>query len=147
MKKIRLNVFETNSSSTHVITISKHKDKLYDTLNVNPDGTVIVYGGQFYDGHELTKPTEKASYVATVIQAEDCWDSNGYRKILADVIKEQTGCANVIYCKDTIDSSFASDSEGLDSVFDMDNLASDFRDFIFNPNSRVEIIDRDGDYY
>ena len=39
MKKIRNNVFETNSSSTHSITVGKNKNWEYDILpiTVNPD--------------------------------------------------------------------------------------------------------------
>jgi hypothetical protein len=148
MKKIRLNVFETNSSSTHVITINRHKDRLYDTLNVNSDGTVIVYGGQFLDGSDVSTPEQKASYIVSTINAQDNWDSKEYRKILTGVIKEQTGCENVIYCKDTIDTSWVTDYREIESMFNVNNLETDFRDFIFNPRSHVDIIDRNNeDYY
>jgi len=41
MIAIRTAVFETNSSSTHVLSISDNCD-LYDTLPINEDGVIII---------------------------------------------------------------------------------------------------------
>lgn len=66
MIQIRKNVFETNSSSTHSLVISK-KDREYDyCLPVEDDGTLVVTFGEFGWGPELLiAPIEKLSYLVT----------------------------------------------------------------------------------
>lgn len=66
MIQIRKNVFETNSSSTHSLVISK-KDRGYDyNLPVDEDGILTISFGEFGWGPEiLNTPLEKISYVIT----------------------------------------------------------------------------------
>lgn len=66
MIQIRKNVFETNSSSTHSLVISK-KERSYDySLPVDDDGTLTITFGEFGWGPELLiAPIEKLSYLVT----------------------------------------------------------------------------------
>ena len=66
MLQVRKNVFETNSSSTHSLVISK-KDREYDyCLPVEDDGTLVVTFGEFGWGPEvLAQPIEKLTYLVT----------------------------------------------------------------------------------
>ena len=66
MIQIRKNVFETNSSSTHSLVISK-KDREYNyALPIEDDGTLIIPFGEFGWGPEiLAAPIEKLSYLIT----------------------------------------------------------------------------------
>lgn len=66
MIQIRKNVFETNSSSTHSLVISK-KERSYDySLPVDDDGTLTITFGEFGWGPELLiTPIEKLSYLVT----------------------------------------------------------------------------------
>ena len=49
MKNIRESVFETNSSSTHSVTISckRNKEYMYDTLTPESDGSLTFKGGDY----------------------------------------------------------------------------------------------------
>lgn len=66
MLKIRKNIFETNSSSTHSLVISK-KDRGYDyNLPVDEEGVLTISFGEFGWGPEILKyPHEKLSYLIT----------------------------------------------------------------------------------
>ena len=66
MLQVRKNVFETNSSSTHSLVISK-KDRDYDyCLPIEDDGTLVVTFGEFGWGPEvLAQPIEKLTYLVT----------------------------------------------------------------------------------
>lgn len=66
MYKIRKNVFETNSSSTHSLVLSK-KDRGWNfDLPVDEDGVLTVKFGEFGWGPQvLSTPMEKLSYLIT----------------------------------------------------------------------------------
>ena len=69
MKKIRKGVFETNSSSTHSISISIAEDgnkiKL-DTLPLDEDGVCRIHQDEFGWEHAMfNSPTMKAAYAYT----------------------------------------------------------------------------------
>lgn len=104
MKKIRNNVFETNSSSTHSITIC-YDFPIDDTIELNEDSNVILNGGKFgwgYDCH--SDALTKANYCAI-----DQMDNDDNIGMLKDVIKEVTKCNNVIIniCNDWNDSCYS----------------------------------------
>jgi hypothetical protein len=65
-KLIRHGVFETNSSSSHSISIS-HDVRKYQTLFPDEDGAYIFDGGEFGWGYDsYTDADTKANYVATM---------------------------------------------------------------------------------
>ena len=70
-RQTRKNVFETNSSSVHTITISKHA---YNRTNV-PNTLVFEYGEFGWGIDTLDTPEEKASYLYTAIADRDDRDS------------------------------------------------------------------------
>jgi len=129
---IRKDVFETNSSSTHSISISD-TDELLETLPVNEDGVVTLTGGEFGWGYEeYNDAITKANYVAVDYQ-------HSYSKLalLTEVIMEQTGCSSVVYDLDK-DSYIDHQSSGTTADLSKEEL----RLFIFNPKSDL-IIDND----
>lgn len=72
MKTIRSNCFETNSSSTHSVTISKEKSIVKDF------GGLEIYCGEF--GWEWKKYNDfktKASYIWTLISVHNCQTAVG----------------------------------------------------------------------
>lgn len=92
MKNIRNNVFETNSSSTHSISIAPQVKGLYDTLPVDGDGKIRLTGGEF--GWEWAKYNDaltKANYAA--VFAKEGTDQ--MVDMLVNVIKEHTGAKEV----------------------------------------------------
>jgi hypothetical protein len=93
MKNIRQNIFETNSSSSHSLSISENTDGIYDTIDSDENGIIHVVGdcfGKQWDAHN--DAITKISYCAT-----DQQNHSKNLKLLAEVIKEQTCCTDVVF--------------------------------------------------
>jgi hypothetical protein len=100
MKQIRQNVFETNSSSTHSLTIS-NKALKPSTLSPDPYKAIEVSFGEYGWGPDtLTTQEERLSYLCTMFWELECKgltdvstivDKHGYITIDAAVTKH-TGC-------------------------------------------------------
>lgn len=138
MEKIRRSVFETNSSSTHSITINNLGD-LLDMLIPDESGNVILYGGEFgWEVEDYNDSQSKASYLA--IYARYYSSEPNLEKILKEVIKEQTKCKKVVF-------GFSEDYDMLNGCYidhqSIENKAFHhlfenkemLRQFIFNPKS------------
>lgn len=178
MKKlIRNKVFETNSSSCHSISIEKCESSLYDRLYPNEDGDIVLDGGEFGWGYdEYRDASTKANYIAVAIRllenaAEDFNTASEERKkvftyyslpgfadknyfaiksIFEKVIKNQTGCNNIIYNFSTkydyesdlnyayIDHQSFEDGEDAEWMLNEEEVFN----FIFSPNSQL-VIDND----
>ena len=144
MKKtlIRKSAFETNSSSQHSITLGADKGLLFIADALYPDYNGIVripmseIFGRIYDRYNdvLTK-AEYAAIAAVNYKQFDI-------KILTDVIKDVTGCTEVVYGGDgysfgdidhesvnLIGKSVASWVESYERNYER------LKDFIFNQNS------------
>jgi len=148
MKKTRQQVFETNSSSTHSISISELNDNdILDVLIPDEDGNIVLEGGEFgWDINAYNDAQSKASYAAIYAMEWARDDSENFIKILINVIKEQTGCNEVIFNF----SSEYNDQSGKkwayidhQSVEDkklhyMFENPSTLRNFIFNKKSVLE---------
>lgn len=92
MKNIRLNVFETNSSSTHSISISSSSKGVYDTLPVNK-GKIVLSGGEFgWEWGKYNDALTKANYAA-VFAVES--KNQKLVEMLTDVLKKHTGAKKV----------------------------------------------------
>lgn len=94
---IRKNVFETNSSSCHSISISDS-----DTLNNIPtpdvNGNISIYPLNFGWERDIHDDFgSKASYVAIYCRNWSKGKEKEWFKILEDVIKEVTLCKEVVY--------------------------------------------------
>ena len=152
MKKLRSNVFETNSSSCHSLVIDKKSD--YDTIPNN--GISELEGGQFGWGYkELTIPIERLNYVAVIIyilkdivKPFKSIDYNTCLKNFESVVYKQTGATKLIYNFSTSDYKHSNysyidhqscDSEGrFKFLLDPEKI----RNLIFR-NSSIIIIDND----
>jgi hypothetical protein len=145
MKKIRHGVFETNSSSSHSISIAD-AGSLLDTILPDSDGRITLQGGEFGWGYEEYSDAQtKASYLAVYAQ-EYCGDSDTYKDLLDKILKEQTGAKEVIY------NFSADDGHGHWSYIDHQSTdvpqdvfregEEAIRQFIFNPLS-ILVIDND----
>lgn len=128
MKKvlIRKGVFETNSSSSHSVSIADEtKQFVMDTIYPDQFGVVTINGDKF--GWEWFKHNDaltKASYAAQQFSG----DEDKLEK-LAEVIKEQTGADEVKF--EDLDLGYVDhDSYG---IVPTDKYS--LRNFIFNKNS------------
>jgi hypothetical protein len=143
VKKIRQNVFETNSSSSHSISISDKNDSdlMDNSLIPDENGNVTLEGGQFGFGtDDYYDAQSKASYMGiyAIEWAKD--ESENFQNILIDVIKKQTGCKEVIFkfSKDYDDENWSYidhqsvESEDYHYVF---YNPEELRQFIFNKKS------------
>jgi hypothetical protein len=130
----RHGVFETNSSSTHSISICHNSNGVYDTLSVDENGVVHLTGGKFGWEEETYYYAEvKANYCA--IYALNLPDK---RDMLVEVIKEVTDAKEVAF-------DFSLDWGGPNWSY-IDHQSSDvpeeafssketLKDFIFNCDS------------
>ena len=152
MKNIRNSVFETNSSSTHSISICSGCDT-YDTLVPDDDGNIILTGGQFgWEWETYTDPQTKANYAAIY-----CSDSDGcipelksraskYKEMLIDVIKKHTGAKDVVFDFSTTDYDHEHYSyiDHQSAIYEGGRCDLAFKDeetlknFLFNPASELK---------
>lgn len=143
---IRNSVFETNSSSTHSITIAgENMAKVYDTMFPDSEGEITIVGiDDSYQFDKFNDPHTKASFLLTSIldvmqtilnfgNEQDpnyaYFEALYYRVI--DVIKQHTGCETVDYIEP---------EQGLwgykhKSFFEPFEDSEAIKNFIFNKNS------------
>jgi hypothetical protein len=130
IKNIRHNIFETNSSSSHSISISDSSDGILDTIVCDDNGVITIIGDGF--GREwaaYNDPITKASYCVS-----DQRDNEAALTILKEVIQEHTGCAIVNL---VIDSNSYVDHESAGNSNDAFVDRNTLKRFIFDPKSYV----------
>lgn len=144
-KKIREGVFETNSSSTHSISIcTEDTNRLLDTcLQPNDDGVINLEGGEFGWGIEdHYDAITKANYIALW---SNVYSGGRFDDVIKEVICNQTGAKEVIFL-------FSPDSNWDDenySYIDHQSADNDYsyicedkdllRHFIFNRQSFLHL--------
>lgn len=126
MKNTRHNVFETNSSSTHSISVNENADGIYSTIPVH-NGVIKLTGGRFgWDWERFNDPLTKANYA--VLDTSDITNLS----MLVEVIKEHTGAKEVVInAKGYIDHQ----SVGTVSSSDIWTSKSRLKEWLFSPNS------------
>lgn len=153
MKNIRNNVFETNSSSTHSISIAPTVAGLYDTLPVDSNGKIRLVGGEFgWEWAKFNDPYTKANYAAVFAHE----GTPQMVDMLVNVIKEHTGAKEVEFgftteLRSSLDAAKPGEDnsvklpwayidhqsgyrEGGDAMKAFDTPKT-LKDFIFNPDS------------
>lgn len=128
MKKlIRRGVFETNSSSSHSVSIGLEKDKEFvlETIYPDQDGIVTIPGGEYgWEWFKHNDANTKASYAAQQFRYND-----NDLDTLKEVIMEQTGAEDVLF--EGLDNGYIDhDSHGI-----LTPSKHWLKDFIFNKNS------------
>lgn len=133
-QQIRQNVFETNSSSTHSISIAPNQTNLMvlDTIIPDENGVIELKGGEFgWEWDRMNDALTKANYCAV--------DQQGRKErmdMLKEVLMEQTGATDVIF-------TFSNDYDKNWSYIDHDSCGTSnevfhdkesLRHFIFNMN-------------
>lgn len=136
MKVQRKAVFETNSSSSHSVTIAD-SGELLDTLKVDTNGTVHLETGEYgWEVEDYYHPFDRASYAATFAANSS---SEQYIQMLYDVIKEHTCCRNVIIngkkdARNEIDYGYI-DHQSWDEAARIFESKESLKNFLFNPRS------------
>jgi hypothetical protein len=91
MKNFRTSVFETNSSSTHSISIYNATKGVYDTIVPMENGVIELTGGDFgWEWEKYNDALTKANYAALFAQ-----DDKAMTDMLVEVIKEHTGAKEI----------------------------------------------------
>lgn len=123
---VRKGVFETNSSSSHSISIAtEDKQFVFDTLYPDQNGVVTVHGDQFnWEWFKHNDAETKASYAAQSFANND-----GQLELLKEVIKEQTGADDVKFVG-IEDGYIDHESDGI-----APRSKEELKNFIFNKNS------------
>ena len=122
----RQNVFETNSSSSHSLTIKSGEN--WDTITPDQDGVIYLYGDEFgwgWDKHN--DALTKANYYAVDNQYNE-----EKLELLKKVIQDYTNCDVVIEINDSSYAYIDHESCGTtNQIYTEDDL----RQFIFNKAS------------
>lgn len=134
IKQIRRNVFETNSSSTHSISIVG-SEGMYDTILPDKKGNILLEGGKFgWEEMEYTDSLTKANYCAV-----DNIYNEDRLNMLKEVIKEHTRCNEVIILanKDSYDNPCYSYIDHQSAGISSEAFTSkeNLKNFIFGKNS------------
>lgn len=92
MKTTRHKSFETNSSSTHSISIDENT-KLFDSFTPDKDGNIVLEGGEFgWEFDSYRDSYTKANYCALDVDGNDEW-----MFMLKEVIMEHTGAKDALF--------------------------------------------------
>lgn len=149
--QIRRGIFETNSSSSHSISViggNKYTDK--SDIYVNQKGNVIeVTGDDFgWEGRPCRTPIEKLDYIVTYIsQIEGIEDSVNF-KWLSEMVKDYTGYP-LEFIGDEEDISIDHESIGILSNFlpyDEEEFKEKTKELVFNDKYSI-IISNDNSYF
>jgi len=126
MKTIRHSAFETNSSSTHSISINENT-KLFSNIRPDKDGKIVLDGGEFgWEWDSYSDPYTKANYCMLDNQGDE-----PSLAMLREVIMEHTGATEVIFnfngyidhqSLGTTDKAFASKETLKAFIFDENSI-------------------------
>lgn len=125
MKKTRNCVFETNSSSTHSISINEISDEfILDTIIPDEEGNIYLKGGEFgWEWKKFNDALTKANYYLV-----DNFNDEDKINNLKEIIKTQTGALDVIIFTDNEKYNSYIDHQSYNTT----NNIIDLKDFVFN---------------
>lgn len=125
--KIRSNIFETNSSSTHCVSINRWIPGRSGRLDPGPDGKIHVNGGEFgWEWGAYNDSETKVDYYFTFFKKDPEMTRLGVK-----IIKEWTGRDVVV---DIYDGSYI-DHQSSDTLDFLEHSEDKVRNFFFNPDT------------
>ncbi len=133
---VRNGTFETNSSSSHTISICEKTDFFTPAYQEE----IVISGGDFGWGPDtLTSFQDRLDYVGQMI-----WEFMAHspktnhdnpQLTLEDLLKDQTGCKTVTWNKSRLSQGYV-DHQSLDSsIFNQE----DMKNLLFRTGSYIEI--------
>lgn len=128
MKKlIRKSVHETNSSSSHSISLAgEDKQFVLDTIYPDQFGRIFVYGGEYgWEWERYNDAVTKLSYA---------YQDNVPTDLLERVVKGQTGATEVIFDEKSLANGYI-DHDSYATAADICQDEESTKNFIFNKNS------------
>lgn len=140
MENIRSSVFETNSSSSHSVSINISTKGMYDTLMPDAMGDITFNGGDFSKPEYFIQSTkEKANAVAVYCALTG---DEKVRKMFEEVVLKQTGAEKIvtnIRVQGPELNSYMS-SEFISHLTEALGSKKDIKDFVFNHSSHIEAV-------
>jgi hypothetical protein len=124
-KLIRSGVFETNSSSSHSVSVAdENKEFVLDTIYPDQDGIIELRGDEFgWEWFKCNDAETKANYAAQQFE-----NNESALDVLKEVIMEQTGAEDVVF---RLENGYVDhDSMGI-----LESSKEWLKSFIFNKNS------------
>jgi hypothetical protein len=130
MKRIvRTGVFETNSSSSHSLSLAREDQEfVMDSIYPDQNGVIRVDGKEF--GWGWDKFNDAITKLAYAFQ-----DSFDHEDLIREVVMKQTGATEVIF----EEGGGYIDHDGVGTTQDLRGDREDMRNFIFNKNSWLYI--------
>ena len=129
--KIRKSLFETNSSSTHSITIQEGGD----FTSIKHNGVIELIGGEFgWEWEAYRDPLTKANYCAVHAAGNEA-----HEKMLKEVISEHTGAEVEISIKTDFEEYNRSyiDHQSQDTAEKAFESRESLKNFLFGVNSTL----------
>lgn len=140
--QIRHSAFESNSSSSHSLTISNKGTFSTKDIPVLPNykgknKVILLTGDEYGWGYEsYNDALSKANYIATYLHG--CDKNSAKKEMFERVLLKETGAAEVVY---ETDNAYI-DHQSSDVAGDAFESEKRLRHFIFNNRSEL-IIDND----
>lgn len=140
--KIRKNVFETNSSSSHSLTMSGYElTKQPFPTSVLRAGTVSIYKGDYgWEWHRYYGAQEKMNYLLTQLVSDidgrttkELRDDDGRIDMMCRVVQEHTGVEVHIS-----DSTGYIDHESVGNGLEVFESEEKLRNFLFSDDNYIE---------
>ena len=136
--QIRKSAFETNSSSTHSVSVCEDDDIfMLENLPLDNDGNLLLEGGQFGWEHKYYYDAlTKTNYIAIYLKLY--YPEHDMIQTFENIIKEQTGAKNIFYLIKEDESYIdhqSCESKDYHHLFKNSKL---LRNFIFHPRSYLE---------
>ncbi len=137
MKNIRQNVFETNSSMSHSISITVATTGVLETIASDENGSILLKGGDFSETELfINKALAKANLIAVWFTL---LDNQELKQNFEEVVLKHTGASNIVYniavCGKLINSYIT--SQYIDYLTEEISTKENIKNFIFNPKSRL----------
>ena len=134
MKNIRSSIFETNSSSSHSISIDISCDGIYDTIIPDDNGIITIIGEEFGWGPERYH----SAYTKVSYAALDTKNQEKYRDMLIEVVLAHTGAKEIVFNLENGYIDHQSYGTSHEAFYDKTTL----KNWLFNPESGL-FIDHD----
>ena len=166
-RQVRCGVFETNSSSSHAVSVSRRSEPYYDTYelteSIDSDGVLHSEFGEFGWGIDsYTDAETKLQYALTMVVETECSDAKSIDDFYAtegfnalkNAVCERLNCTDLVVdskCEYNSDYDYLSrdgyiDHQSCEDYRSLQDFLNDYDvtldDFIFNDNVKL-IIDHD----
>lgn len=137
MENVRANVFETNSSSSHSVSVTIESEGVLDTIAPDKRGEILIHGDDWsYAEFSSSDSLEKAGAIAIMFHLTEDED---LKKMFEKVVLEHTGATKIVYDIRTHGEKLNSymSSEVMCELERATKNKTQLKNFIFNKYSEI----------